>query len=338
MTPNETKRCHFVPKTYLEKFRQELNNKKVLFARLKTNKEVFKTDVKSVCVRKNLYILPGETENDRQLIERFYATDIENNYNKIYDILNCSGIVKIKNQERELIISTIITSLFRNPFILDRFNDFWTNTIDRLFSLADSVPSKTFQIDNKSVNVDNVDKHEFIKKNNEQNKHIFNIEQIRLAFRLIEIRINDCISVTEIQDGHEYITSDNPVSISNPNAKLSGSIFDPTNYLRMPINNKKCLVIYPHGTQDFNSKDIYRRKIKSSAALLDSIYINKLQHFYADRILIGSNKALTNVDILVNKSDEEVLSLAIKVKKDFELFAATELKKRMDILNSRIKR
>lgn len=335
MIPNETKRCHFVPKTYLEKFRQELHNKKILFARLKTSKEVFETDVKSVCVRKNLYILPGETEKDRQLIESFYATDIENNYNKIYDILNCSGIVKIKNQERELIISTIITSLFRNPFILDRFNDFWTNTIDRLFNLADSVPSKTFQIDNESINVENVNKDEYIKKNIEQNKHIFNIEQIRMALRLIEIRINDCISVTEIQDGHEYITSDNPVSISNPKAKAAGSIFDPTNYLRMPINTKKCLVIYPHGTQDFNSRDIYRRKIKSNAALLDSIYINKLQHFYADKILIGSNKTLTNVDILVNKSDEEVLSLAIKVKKDFDLFAAAELKKRMDILNSR---
>jgi Protein of unknown function (DUF4238) len=317
MTNSETKRCHFVPITYLEKFYQNVNNKNTLVARPKLGGKTFTPKPTSICVRKHLYIMPGETEDERQIIEKFYSNNIENNYNRVYDILTKSKIKRITNTDRELVLSTIITFLFRNPFILDRFNEFWSESIDRLFNLAETTTSRSFQIDDKTINIDDTTKTEFVKSNNEQNKHIFNITHIRLAFRLMEIRANDGISVTEIEDDHEYISSDNPVTISNQNSRI-GSIFDPTNFLRLPLNKKKCLVIYPFGTKDFDPKEIYRRKVKSTSALLDTIYVNKLQQFYANQILIGSIKSFRTLNELVNKTDDEVLNHAIEIQKDMQ--------------------
>lgn len=334
MPNTETKRCHFVPITYLEKFYQDVNNKKTLVVRPKLEGNLFTTSATKICVQKHLYIMPGETENERQIIENFYAGNIEKNYNRVYDILNNSKIIRITNTDRELVISTIITLLFRNPFILDRFNEFWSDTIDRLFGLAENASSRSFHIDDKTINIDDTSKDEFVKSNNDQNKQIFNITHIRLALRLIEIRINDCISVTEIEDDHEYISSDNPVTISNQQSRI-GSIFDPTNYLRLPINKKKCLVIYPNGTQDFDPKDIYRRKVKSAAAQLDTIYVNKLQHFYANKLLIGSYKSFRTLDNLINKTDEEIFDLATQVQIDMQAEFLDIIRKKINPLTNK---
>jgi hypothetical protein len=330
MTNSETKRCHFVPITYLEKFYQNVNNRNTLIARPKEGGKTFTPKPTNICVRKYLYILPGETEDERQIIEKFYSNNIENNYNRVYDILNKSKIKRIKNRDRELVISTIITLLFRNPFILDRFNEFWSETIDRLFDLAETTTSRSFQMENQTINIDNTPKTEFVKSNTDQNKNIFNITHIRLALRLMEIRANDCISVTEIEDDHEYISSDNPVTISNQNSMI-GSLFDPTNFLRLPLNTKKCLVLYPFGTKDYDPNEIYRRKVKSNAALLDTIYVNKLQHFYANQILLGSFKSFRTLEDRINKTDEEILNLAFQVQKDMNSEFSDIIKKKFKL-------
>ena len=311
MKNSETKRCHFVPITYLEKFYQNENKKKVLVARPKLGGKTFNPTPTNICVRKH-----------------FYSDNIENNYNRVYNILNKSKNKRLTGTERELIISTIITLLFRNPFILDRFNEFWSDSIDRLYGLSENTSTRSFQIDDKTIKIDDIPKQDFLKANKDQNKDIFNITHIKFALRLIEIRFNDCISVTEIEDEHEYITSDNPVTISNPNTRI-GSIFDPTNYLRLPINTKKCLVLYPTGTNDFDPRDIYRRKVKSTSALLDSIYVNKLQHFYSNGLLIGSYKSFRSLEKLLNKTAEEIYSLSIQVSKEMHSEYIETLRKKI---------
>lgn len=146
----------------------------------------------------------------------------------------------------------------------------------------------------------------------------------------MEIRANDCISVTEIEDDHEYISSDNPVTISNQNSMI-GSLFDPTNFLRLPLNTKKCLVLYPFGTKDYDPNEIYRRKVKSNAALLDTIYVNKLQHFYANQILLGSFKSFRTLEDRINKTDEEILNLAFQVQKDMNSEFSDIIKKKFKL-------
>jgi len=333
MNNPETKRCHFVPITYLDKFYQTVNNKKVLVAKSKLDGKIFHPSVTSICVRKHLYTLPGETSDDRQLIEDFYSENIENDYNKIYNILNKPKVRRISNSERELIITTIITLLFRNPMILDRFNEFWSESINRLYNLAENSSSRTFGIDNETVNIDLVPKKDLLKANKYQNKQIFNISHIKFAFRLIDIRMNDCITVNEIEDNNEYISSDNPVSYINPRAKITG-MFDPTNYLRLPLNTKKCLIIYPTNYKDCNPSEITRLKIKSNSALLDTTLINRLQHFNANQIIIGSFKSIKNIDNQINQSEEDLFKLAEKVKSETITVLNDELRKRLDLLNN----
>lgn len=330
MTKGETKRCHFVPKTYLEKFTNASDNNKII-TRKKEGGDPFLSSLTSVCVRKHLYILPGETQEDRQIIERFYGENIESNYNAIYNILNDSSVIDISENDREMIIATVITLLFRNPFILDRFNEFWANTIDRLFTLAQSTSSRTFQIDKKLINIDKITQEEFNKESRSESKHIFNITHIRQAMRLIEIRKNDCISVTEIMDDNEYITSDNPVSISNTQAFQTG-IFDPTNFLRLPINQKKCVVIYPHGTDDFEEGKIYRRPVSSTLSLLDILYINNLQYFYSNRLLFGSHEAFGALESQIRTTDDEIIKLSQKAKAEMN----KELLDKLNELNNLI--
>jgi hypothetical protein len=327
MTYSETKRCHFVPKTYLDKFYQNVNNKKLLIAKSKPDGNIFHPTVSSICVRKHLYTLPGESVEDRQIIEKFYSENIEANYNKVYSILQKPKNIRISTNDRQLIISTIVTLLFRNPLILDRFNEFWAGTIGRLFERAENSPTRSFMIEHETINVDSISKKEFLEINKDQNKEIFNISHIRLALRLIELRLNDCISITEIQDGHEYITSDNPVSFTNPQAIITG-MFDPNNYLRLPINPKKCIVIYPSNIQECNPREIYRRKIKSNSALVDTIMVNRLQYFNANKLIIGSFKSLKDINNQINMTQEELVTLAARVKSEMIIYFNEEIRKR----------
>ena len=328
MTTFETKRCHFVPRTYLEKFYQSDQNKRLLIAIKKSYGEIFHPKVSNICVRKYLYNLPGETEDERQTIEKFYSQNIENDYNSIYEILNKPQLIKISLAQRELIITTVITLLFRNPFLLDRLNEIWTETINRLYNLAERTPSRSFGIDDRTINIDRTSKKEFIEINNNENQQIFNISHIRLALRLIELRINDCISITEIEDNHEYITSDNPVTVTNTQTRLTGQ-FDPTNYLHLPINAKRCIVIYPISTKDFDSDKIYRRKVKGNSALLDTILENRLQHYYSDKFLIGSLQSLNGLDKQIKYSENELLGLANKVQNEMYSNFYEELRKKI---------
>ena len=100
MTLLETKRCHFMPRTYLEKFYQNVNNKKLLIAKPKPNGSIFHPKVSSICVRKHLYILPGASIEDKQIIEKFYSENIESDYNKVYSILINPKNTRISSDEK----------------------------------------------------------------------------------------------------------------------------------------------------------------------------------------------------------------------------------------------
>jgi len=330
MTSSETKRCHFVPRTYLEKFYQDVDHKRKLVAKSKKDGKFFHPSVTSICVRKFLYTMPGETEEDRQVIEKFYSENIEGDYNTIYDILNRPKIIKISHTQRELIISTVITLLFRNPFILDRFNEFWSRTIDRLYERAENSASRSIMIDKDTINIDKTPKAELQQKSNFENKQIFNISHMQFALRLIELRINDDITVTEVEDHHEYITSDNPVSYTNPQAGITGQ-FDPSNFLRLPINTKKCIVISPLAIHDNNIQTIYRRKVKANSALLDTIMVNRLQHHFSDKLLIGSFKSLRDLDNQLKYTETELSEIAKKVQNEMLLRFNEEIRKKLKL-------
>ena len=126
MSNNETKRQHYVPRTYLKHFAREQDGKYFIKALPVANFQADKMQeisITDVCLQKDIYTLPGETVEERMLLEKFYADNYESQYDKIYQLLIDPSKKTISDDERELIISTVVTMLFHKHDSLARYVD-----------------------------------------------------------------------------------------------------------------------------------------------------------------------------------------------------------------------
>jgi hypothetical protein len=136
MTNKESRRQHYVPRTYLKHFASERDGKyfiKVLpIANFQVDK-IQEISITDACLQKDVYTLPGETLEERMLLEKFYADNYESQYDKIYQLLINSEKVRITDEERELIISTVVTMFYRTTKWINQHNELMNRVFEHLF-------------------------------------------------------------------------------------------------------------------------------------------------------------------------------------------------------------
>ena len=133
---NEVKRQHYVPRAYLKHFSKERSNEYFINTLpIKDCKEsnIGKTNIINVCVEKGLYTLPGNSVQERMFIEQFYSDKIESQYDRIYQILTDPNKKTVTPKERELIISTVVTMLYRTTKWKNTHNDLMMRVFDEMF-------------------------------------------------------------------------------------------------------------------------------------------------------------------------------------------------------------
>jgi len=121
------KRQHYVPRTYLKNFSSKQAGDEYCIKALPIEnpqpEKIIELNIKNVCLERNLYTLPGENAEQKMLLEKFYSDEIEQHYNKIYGTLTDPTKRTITPEERELIISTVVTTFYRTTKWINQHND-----------------------------------------------------------------------------------------------------------------------------------------------------------------------------------------------------------------------
>ncbi len=256
MNKKETKRQHFVPQTYLRKFSTERKKSQYqIFAAPKTNIEkIFPSNIENVCVHKDIYTLPGETEEERMLIERFYGDAYESEYNKMYEILTDDSARKISTDDSAFIISSIITMFFRTTRLMIEHNELMYRVFERAVQLCEQTCKDYFMFEKEKIMLNGRNAEQLLIDHKKENRVPQVITQLDVALQLMQIRKKDSIQVIKIkQNGPEYITSDNPVTLYNIQFRHAAP-FDQKNIISMPLNGQYKVVILPYENPGFISR------------------------------------------------------------------------------------
>lgn len=289
------KRQHFVPRTYLKHFGFAKGDEvyiNVLPRLEKTSDKIFDSNIKNIALKRHLYTLPGETIEQKMAIEKFYSDELERHYDRIYSILVNPEKNEITPEERELIISTVVTMFYRTTRWISMHNGLMDRVFESMFQLCAQTGKDYFMFEGHKMSIKGKTLKQFTEEHNKEQQPIMVMTQLEVAMKLIAIRIkNDGIMVSKLgEDDAEFITSDNPVTAANP---MTDRImpFDPKNILRLPLDSKHMLILMPYGEEETLNR-IVRNEVKGSVCNMEKLTSNFQQMEMAERFLFGSKKSL----------------------------------------------
>lgn len=292
-----TKRQHFVPRTYLKNFGYP--KKKDIYTNVlpkETDDEssIFESNIINVCLEKDFYTLPGKTANEKMLLETFYNENYETHYESIYQILIDPKKNELTEKEHRLVISTVVTMLYRTKKWISDFNHFFDRVLASAFLQSQAAGKDYFSFEGVKISIKDRTLEDLQKEQRIQNKHIQVITVLEAALKLIEIRIHqDGIMVSKLESGAVgFVTSDNPVSISN-NCSTIIAPFAPTNVLKIPLDKDYLLHLMPFANE-FNKKMIIRNNLTDILSYTQNLTSNYEQYQNAERFLIGEEQTLKN--------------------------------------------
>lgn len=318
---NEVKRQHYVPRAYLKHFSKERSNEYFINTLpIKDCKEsnIGKTNIINVCVEKGLYTLPGNSVQERMFIEQFYSDKIESQYDRIYQILTDPNKKTVTPKERELIISTVVTMLYRTTKWKNTHNDLMMRVFDEMFFLCEKMGKDYFIFEGEKISIAGKTLKEFHKTYKMENRPAQMLIQLELAFKLIKLRtVKDGIYVVRLEDeNHEFITSDNPVIYHKPGQQRAAP-FDPENILKLPLDSKHLLFLMPYADEQ-TSHIISRNMAKGSICFSEKLTSNYEQFCNAERFILGEASAIKAYLSLKDVSEKPITDEEFSKFKSFD--------------------
>jgi hypothetical protein len=298
MAQDLVKRQHYVPRTYLKNFSSKQTRDEHFIKALPIEEprpeKIFEMNVKNVCLERNLYTLPGETAQEKMLLEKFYSDEIEQHYNKIYALLTDPAKTTISSEERELIISTVITTFYRTTKWINQHNDLMKRVYNQMFSLCQQAGKDYFLFEGTKISIKDKTLDELLQEHKVENRPGQVITQLEVALKLIQVRIqSDNIFISKlVDDDCEFITSDNPVVLQNIKG---GHIapFDPSNIMKLPLDKKHMLFLMPDADEEARQL-IVRHNVSGLFCKTEKLISNAEQFQKADRFILGDDSSLNS--------------------------------------------
>jgi len=269
------KKHHYVPQFYLKSFTN--NNKEQLYVLDKENKKIFIQNIKEICEQNYFYAFSEDDEYNFMLEEHLGKK--ENKFscviNKVIDdiegyyFIKNKSIEKLTHDDKKTIIEFIIYQIIRVP-----------KYINKLFAMV--IPQfKQFNTDdgveqtNKQI-INDVKKYTFPNYFSRINEIVSILLRKNWTFFIISNDINN-----------KFISSDNPVLISNSNLQspIRGALIDPMTEISIPLSKNIALALkqetikYRLNYILINSEDNVK-------------YINKLLIKNGMRFVYSDNKSL----------------------------------------------
>lgn len=263
---------HTVPRGYLTNFSDNGTHIFRKFKRVYTDDKTLKYELNAPASLKKATVNNGfysvKSGKEPMLVETLvYHREIENHYQKIYDLLINPQVKGFNMEERTRILMCLLSLHCRTP---KQFHIFFEYVKDMV---PDSEEMNKVKEDYKGVHVKDV-LTSFI------SAHEFKI-----------------VRIVKITDTSEFITSDNPVLIVDDNGDLRNheyrQQFNIDNKILIPLDKKHCCILT--SATDVNGIDI-RNKVfynKIERIEVDCSFtqnINRLMLGSADKYYYGSEK------------------------------------------------
>lgn len=297
MAKAEVKRQHFIPRTYLKHFSENREDKYFIHALPIDNPieaSIKEMSTKDVGVAKDIYTLPGDTIEERMLIETFYAENYERHFDTIHALLIDPSKKQLTDEEHSLVVSTVVTMLYRTTKWINEFNEFIKRELEGLYRLCKHAGIDHFMFEGEKISIAERTIDDSFKQFKFENRPIQVISQMQIALKLIKLKSSrDGIFVIKLNDtDSEFITSDNPVVFSSVGSRHAAP-FHPGNILSLPLDKKHKLMLMPFS--DKTSKNMVIRSVVAG----DDCFTNKLTSNFAqwekaERFLLGSKAALNS--------------------------------------------
>ncbi len=254
---NKPDHQHFIPKAYLKNFAKRNKDKKFVEVMDLSTKETKVVSTRSICVKTGLYTLLKTKNNDPYYLENYYAKNVDDIYQEVYDLLTDDKITQISKKQKHKIIYTLMSLYFRTPKFLNGLNKVTDESLDKVIMLTDPNDDK-IKVDflGQDLNFSRSEIEDTKKMLHEQNRHDFLATHVKEWHEFVAYKYHCAISVFKIEGDIELITSDNPVIIHS-SAQNRFHLYDPTNIIEVPLDRKHFLFIYPN-TESYSSTKINR--------------------------------------------------------------------------------
>lgn len=282
---NKPKRQHYIPRSYLNNFASKSKKKYFIHGKVKGEDKIDEFSTKDICVKKDLYTIPAESDDHKFAIENFYADKIDGVYPEVYKILTDDSITEINFDTRLKIINTILSLYFRTPKFLNLHNQLIEQITKDIANYKSDTEIVKADIFGQKVEFKKGELEETIKKIKEQNRISFLFGHLEIYEKFVMYKLKDGIGVNKLVDDSLFITSDNPVIIRDGyNLK---NIFDPKNIIHLPLNEKYLLTLTPKSEPSLEGT--FHR---IEGTLWDSLTVNSDIEKYSENWILGSKKSL----------------------------------------------
>ncbi len=288
----ETRRMHYVPRTYLKYFSTERKGDYFIDALNKETGTIFSPNINNICVEKDIYALPGETVEARQFLETMYGKLYECEYDDIYKVLMDPDKEFLTPSERYSIISFVVSMFYRNNSWNNFHNKFMDGVYERAFYTTQASGHDSFFLGDEEISIAGKSLEALQKENRKNVQPAIALSTAQHIFKLTRLRmVNDVVTVVKVDGSYEFITSDNPVSAKGEDSKLHLIPMDPTNTLTMPINKHHLLLLRPWGHQ-LDKLMLGRMTENLTMGLLSVVSNNEYQKRQSDKFILGTKNGL----------------------------------------------
>ncbi|SIN77079.1 DUF4238 domain-containing protein [Chitinophaga niabensis] len=258
------KHQHFIPKSFLKQFATKAEEGRYLVDTLMRGSDEIKTlTTTQVCVQKNIYTFPPETPGDRFSLEKRYASEVDDIYPSVYNLLIDTELTSLSKEQKRSVLNTILSLYFRTPFFLNDENEKLDKSFDGFNDRLNSGDDIIEYIDEWNeahvINMENIEEIRAALK--VKNKLFFLDNHLEQWKRFVDYKMECGIEVMEVPAEVPLISSDNPVLILGPDSKPNPhNIFDQHNIIEIALDRKHYLVIYPNAVSEGERLELRRGK------------------------------------------------------------------------------
>lgn len=246
---------HHVPQLYLKNF--TYNSRGQLYVYTKRNHDIFKANIKNICVERNFYTLDVLADN-KMIIEKFYATGIEPDMARVISeikdkIDNCllrSGAYVLDNKTKEEMAPIMAIQSLRGKNTREHQN----KSFKEIFPVVIERTRKTFSnevIDNYLNNyvIDENTQKYVVASSSLDASIISNISKSLLQKKWV---------IYKIVGDLDFVSSDNPIIVFNNKTSSSkpfkNGISQKETSIFYPLTSKILVAIYPDFMSSFEGR------------------------------------------------------------------------------------
>lgn len=253
---------HFIPRSYLKNFARLERGKRGTKAFVSVcelgQKEEKPMSTKDICVRRNLYTLP-EHSDDRFVLEKHYAENIDNEFPEIYSLLTSSATKQISRNQKRKIINILLSLYFRTPKFLDLINKMTDAFIERAL-LQTQGNIITIQLQGSDPIVFEREDVLSIKSKIKEENRLANLRtQLSGWENFVRFKSKALIGICKIEGDVELITCDNPVLIRTPLGEPF-NLWNPANAIHINLDPRHFVYIAPNDLVEGDPSAIYHQR------------------------------------------------------------------------------